>query len=373
MSGIKQLLVIMLLVILLPGVAACSGIGMETGTTTTISDEGANFRFLISDDVNAINDFSSVYVTISKIGVQQEGESGTWEEFTPDISEVDLKPLQDENAMEIWSGNLLPGTYSKIFIYVTEVNGTLIPELGGEQANVKLPSNKLQISKPFTINENEPAFFVYDITVVKAGQSGQYILQPQIAQSGADQEFTEVKPEKNSEDKKDKAITFEGSIESINGTTWTVTIGEESRTVDVSEAEIEGEPATGFLVEIKGTEQDGIIMADEVKVSEPEYQAITEENSRIIAEEFVRNSPTYEFDGIEDSLTLVETLYPAHETKWQFVFTFQSRHAGYGDRSDEIVAEVISDHEAIITVENGEVSTAIMDEAWDMIDQEFVE
>lgn len=359
--------------ILVLGAAACGGTGIETGITTTTSDENANFRFLISDDVNAINDFSSVEVTISKIGVQQGGESGSWEEFTPDISTVDLKPLQDENAMEIWSGDLTPGTYSKVFIYVTEVNGTLVPELGGEQANVKLPSNKLHISKLFTISENEPTFFVYDITVVKAGQSGQYILQPQIAQSGADQEFNEVKPGKNDDAQKDKDTVFEGSIESIDGTTWVVTIGEESRTVDVSNAEIEGEPVTGSRVEIEGTEEDGTILADEVEIINPEDYALTEEDSRDIAEDFVKNSPTYKFDGIEDTLTFVETLYPDDETTWQFVITFESSHAGYGDRSDELIAEVISPHEAIITVKNGEVVTAIMDEAWDMIDQKAVE
>jgi hypothetical protein len=34
--------------------------------------------------------------------------------------------------------------------------------------------------------------FVYDLTVVKAGNSGQYILKPQVSQSGANQDFTKV-------------------------------------------------------------------------------------------------------------------------------------------------------------------------------------
>ncbi len=161
--------------------------GACTGT-----DDDANFRFLISDDVNAIDDFSSVNVTISKIGIQRAGDSESWLEFVPDTTEVDLKPLVGENALEIWSGNLTPGEYSKAFIYVSEVNGILTPELGGEKASVKLPSEKLHISRPFVIVEGTTTSFVYDIAVVKAGQSGQYILLPQIAQSGADQEFAEV-------------------------------------------------------------------------------------------------------------------------------------------------------------------------------------
>lgn len=165
-----------------------------------IVKEGVNFQFLISDDVNAIADFEHVYVTISEIGVQRGGESGNWLEFTPDITEVDLKPLVGENALEIWSGNLTPGEYSKVFLYVSEVNGILTEALGGGKANVKLPSEKLQISKPFVISENTTTSFVYDVTVVKAGQSGQYILQPQIAQSGAEQQFREVKQEKKEKD-----------------------------------------------------------------------------------------------------------------------------------------------------------------------------
>lgn len=169
-------------------------------TPTPPAGEEANFRFLISDDVNAIEDFEHVNVTISKIGVHSAGESGNWTEFIPDVTEVDLKPLIGENALEIWNGNLTPGEYNKVFIYVSDVNGILIEALGGEEANVKLPSNKLQISKPFVISEDTVTSFVYDVTVIEAGKSGQYILQPQIAQSGAGQIFREVNQEEMGKD-----------------------------------------------------------------------------------------------------------------------------------------------------------------------------
>ena len=207
----KSFIVIVVMALLTVLVGACA---LQPSPASPTKEE-ANFRFLISDDANAIDDFTSVNVTISKIGVQRGDESGNWLEFTPDITEVDLKPLVGENALEIWSGNLTPGEYSKVFIYVSEINGILTPALGGEKANVKLPSNKLQISKPFVISENTTTSFVYDVTVVKASQSGQYILKPQIAQSGADQKFKEIKPE---------GLEYEGTIEAIEGTTWTVSI-----------------------------------------------------------------------------------------------------------------------------------------------------
>jgi len=99
----------------------------------------------------------------------------------------------------------------------------------------------------------------------------------------------------------------------------------------------------------------------------------TGEQARRTAEEFVRNSATFQFDGIGDSLELVETLYPDMEYAWQFVFRFESRHAGYGDRTGQMLAQVITPHEAVITVERGEVINAIMDEKWDMMAQEMLE
>ena len=272
----KIYLLITILGIIALAAGACTPVTpTETPEPTTLTEEDINFRFLISDEVNAIDDFASVNVTISKIGVQRGGESGNWTEFTPGITEVDLKPLVGENALAIYSGNLAAGEYSKVFIYVSEVNGILTSELGGEKANVKLPSEKLQISKPFTVSEDTITSFVYDVTVVKAGRSGQYILQPQIAQSGADQEFTEVeqgegkgqKPEKPG---KPEGLEFEGTIEAMGETTWTVKIDGEDKEVDVSGAEIKGEPDISLHVKIEGTEENGDIVAKEVEVEELE-------------------------------------------------------------------------------------------------------
>ena len=63
-----------------------------------------------------------------------------------------------------------------------------------EITEVKLPSEKLQISKPFTISsENgQVVDFVFDITVIKTGKTGKYILKPQLAQSGPGQEIVDV-------------------------------------------------------------------------------------------------------------------------------------------------------------------------------------
>ncbi len=110
-----------------------------------------------------------------------------------------------------------------------------------------------------------------------------------------------------------------------------------------------------------------------VKQGEAQQQGISEvseEESREIAEEFVEDSPTFVFDGIEDSLVLTDTLALQGPYCWQFVFEFDSSHAGYGDRTGLTLAEVITPHQAVVTVEQGEVTDAVLDGEWDMLSQE---
>ena len=110
-----------------------------------------------------------------------------------------------------------------------------------------------------------------------------------------------------------------------------------------------------------------------VKQGEAQQQGISEvseEESREIAEEFVEDSPTFVFDGIEDSLVLTDTLALQGPYCWQFSFEFDSSHAGYGDRTGLTLAEVITPHQAVVTVEQGEVTGAVLDGEWDMLSQE---
>jgi hypothetical protein len=157
-----------------------------------------NFAFLVSDEVNAISDFQKLNLSISKVILYLGGDEEKKIEFKPGVQMVNLTDLQGNRAQEIWRGDVPEGEYSKVFLEVSRVSGILWD--GGEEVEIKLPSGKLQISKPFTVKSGEVTNFVYDLTVVKAGKSGQYILKPQIGQSGADQDFIRVEPEKQPED-----------------------------------------------------------------------------------------------------------------------------------------------------------------------------
>jgi len=118
-----------------------------------------------------------------------------------------------------------------------------------------------------------------------------------------------------------------------------------------------------------GWHWQGSVSADGSVTEGSAFMQMTEAESRKIAEEFVKNSPTFIFDGIEDTLELVETLYPDIEYSWGFVFRFESRQAGYGDRDGQVLAQVITPHEVSVSVEHLEVISALMDNKWDMINQ----
>jgi hypothetical protein len=96
-------------------------------------------------------------------------------------------------------------------------------------------------------------------------------------------------------------------------------------------------------------------------------QGFTEAKSREIARVFVEHSPTYQFDGFE--LEYNQTIVLRCPYCWLFVFDFQSRHAGYGNRTGQVLAQVITPHTAEVTVINGTITRAVLDERWDMLTQ----
>ncbi len=135
-----------------------------------------NFVFMVSDEVNAISDFEELNLSISRVSLHLSGDEEKIIEFEPGVQMVDLTHLQGNRAQEIWRGDIPEGEYIKVFIEVSQVSGILLGS--DEEVDIKLPSGKLQLSTPFEVESGEVINFVYDLTVVKAGRSGQYILKP---------------------------------------------------------------------------------------------------------------------------------------------------------------------------------------------------
>jgi hypothetical protein len=94
---------------------------------------------------------------------------------------------------------------------------------------------------------------------------------------------------------------------------------------------------------------------------------VTENSSGKIASNYVINAHTYRFDGYE--LKHTKTLALKCPYCWLFSYEFKSRHAGYGDRSGQTLAQAVTDHRMEVTVEKGIVTGAIIDGKWDELHQ----
>jgi len=202
----------------------------DDGTATAVG----SFRLLISDQPVAIDEFDSLDVTLDRARIfRGGGEDGDATATTPDGnatatpagnetvtattmatstptpdadenedeqgysivdldgSTVDLTTVVGDKAITVFDGELPAGRYTKIELYAADVAGVV----DGEAVDVTIPSGKLRITKPFEVGESDPVDFVFDINVVRRGQSGGYNLLPVISESGvagSDVEVTEV-------------------------------------------------------------------------------------------------------------------------------------------------------------------------------------
>ena len=200
--------------------AGCAG-GVPSGSTGdgATGDDGGTVNFYISDQQNAIDRFDSLNVTITEVtlvraedGADEEMENETegtenetetaeptetpesddgddeddGERVTYEVDNVtfDLTELQGANASRLDSIPVPNGTYTKVFIEVGSVEGTLED---GSSAEVKLPSNKLRLNEQFTVGDGQEVDFVFDVTVFERGNQG-YVLKPVAGESGTGDE-----------------------------------------------------------------------------------------------------------------------------------------------------------------------------------------
>lgn len=93
------------------------------------------------------------------------------------------------------------------------------------------------------------------------------------------------------------------------------------------------------------------------------------EQSEKIARTFLTNAPTFAFDGQPSSVRLLSQRPINSVNVWECVYRFESMHAGYGNRQDMILAQVITPHIVRIVVKDTDVVNAIMDDQWDELHQ----
>lgn len=103
------------------------------------------------------------------------------------------------------------------------------------------------------------------------------------------------------------------------------------------------------------------------------YQDDEVEDVQEIALNFLRNAPTFGFDGIEGSMEVVDIIIAeSYPIQYFITIRFDCSQAGYGDRTNMMLAQVITTHEARVTVVEGHIINAILDNQWDELIQHEV-
>ena len=216
-----------------------TGAGSGGGAIQEFSVADGNFAVLISDQENAIGDFVHLWVEINKVGVFSL-DTNEWIEIEvpEDTQAVDLTQFTGDDATSLVQSMLPDGEYGQIFVHVEDVEGVLV---AGGAVSVKLPSSKLKLNQPFTVGSDEVTSFVFDISVIAAGneRSGvKYILKPIAGESGANKSY-----ERKSDDgRSELGVAIVADANGASGVTVTDEAG-----VPVAGAEVELEVKLGKL------------------------------------------------------------------------------------------------------------------------------
>ena len=91
-----------------------------------------------------------------------------------------------------------------------------------------------------------------------------------------------------------------------------------------------------------------------------------------MAKSFILNEPTFKFDGMMDTLRVnVTGTYP-DPGMYEVTGDFTCAHGGYGDRNGMMVTEALTPHDCRIIVQEGKVTSAVMDGTYDMVAQKII-
>lgn len=101
-------------------------------------------------------------------------------------------------------------------------------------------------------------------------------------------------------------------------------------------------------------------------------QEFTEDGAVSTANIYLKGMPTYAFDGIADTVEVVKVEPLRMPNTWEVTIAFTSRHSGYGDRTGQMLAPVLTSHVTRIVVSEGRVIRAVTDEAFDEMEERML-
>jgi hypothetical protein len=109
---------------------------------------------------------------------------------------------------------------------------------------------------------------------------------------------------------------------------------------------------------------------DEITETEIDTGDTTFSEAENLAIEFLMDGPTFRFDGIEESIEVLDIIaMESYPVQYIIIIAFECKHAGYGDRTGQALAQVIMPHEIRIALSAGKIGSAIIDEQWDELIQ----
>jgi len=280
----SKIILTLVTVFLLVFTAACAPLTDEDEEKTDASPASAieygTIEIRVTDPPPA--DVKTAVVHLDYIEVHKLSDDGG--EWIPVIESPDSFDLMDVIGVEKVLGSVLivAGNFTQIRMDVTEVTGNTTDDV---PYTAEVPGDKLKIVRPFNVGAGKVTVLTLDFdgekSLISTG-NGEFMFKPVVKLTVANKEM-EMEQEqemeqgqeggqKQEEEKEQGAdeLKFEGTIVAIDDSTWTVTIESENMTVDVSEAEIKGEPAVDLQAEIEGTVADDIIIASEVEIKETE-------------------------------------------------------------------------------------------------------
>lgn len=81
----------------------------------------------------------------------------------------------------------------------------------------------------------------------------------------------------------------------------------------------------------------------------------------------INYSSTYAFDGVKDSIKQLKVETPDNGQTWKLLYVFRTTHPGHGDRSEQMLAQAITEHSVQVTVNKCRITSAVCDKTWDLL------
>ena len=97
-------------------------------------------------------------------------------------------------------------------------------------------------------------------------------------------------------------------------------------------------------------------------------KTLDESQIKALAESWIQRAPTYAYDG-SDLRFVSYVQQESFPVRHVLNYNFTSSHAGYGNRSAQVTAQVITGHTIQVVIIDGMVDTAVIDGKWDEIGQ----